>query len=249
LPIGFLELNLLCNEVDTSMSGGTFFPNTEAEQVVWLSHYALKLPLHGPTCGIGDAEIQATLKDIAYYDWMLQLVSPATQHDAKEATAYKLRMISGAGLGAASHPQSTVFPDPPPVPEPGMQKRLFSQIARIKASLAFNESIGHDLGVIATTTTTDHPVPEFSLSVEMGATGPRVRLDFKKYGHDGIWIETRTNGGEWAFLAIDTVKPYYDERPLAPGNTHETREYRLRWWDKSEPHGEWSAVQKAVMGS
>jgi hypothetical protein len=30
------------------------------------------------------------------------------------------------------------------------------------------------------------------------------------------------------FLAIDTVKPYYDERPLAPGNTHETREYRLR---------------------
>ena len=230
------------------MSGGTFFPNTEAEQVVWLSHYALKIPLHGPTCRISDAEIQSTLKDIAYWVWMLQHWHPATQHDAKESTAHKLRMISGSGTGSISHPQPTVFPDPPPIPEPGIQKRLFSQIARIKAALEFDGSIGHDLGIIATTNTTDHPVPEFTLTVEMGATGPRVRLDFKKYGHDGIWIETRTNGGEWTFLAIDTVKPYYDERPLTPGNTHETREYRLRWWDKSEPHGEWSAVQKAVVG-
>jgi hypothetical protein len=231
------------------MSGGTFFPNTEAEQVVWLSHYALKIPIHGPICGISDTEIQATLKDIAYWVWMLQHWHPATQHDAKESTAHKLMMISGSGTGSTSHPQPTVFPDPPPIPEPGIQKRLFSQIARIKASLEFNDSIGHDLGIIAKTTATVHPIPEFSLTVEMGATGPRVRIDFKKYGHDGIWIETRTNGSEWFFLAIDTVKPYYDERPLAPGNTHETREYRLRWWDKSEPHGEWSAVQKAVVGS
>jgi hypothetical protein len=205
-----LELNLVCNEVDTSISGGTFLPNTEAEQVVWLSHYALKLPIQGPTCGISNTEIQATLKDIAYWFWMLQHWHLATEHDAKESTAHKLRMISGSGTGSTSHPQPTVFPDPPPVPEPGMQQPLLSQITRVKASLDFNESIGHDLGVIATTTTADHPVPEFSLSVEMGASGPRVRLDFKKYGHDGIWIETRTNGGEWAFLAIDTVKPYYD---------------------------------------
>jgi hypothetical protein len=93
------------------------------------------------------------------------------------------------------------------------------------------------MGVIATGNTIDHPVPEFTVNVEMGATGSRVRIDFKKYGHDGIWIESRTNGSEWAFLAIDTVKPYLDERPLAEGNSHETREYRLRWWDKSQPHG------------
>ena len=49
-------------------------------------------------------------------------------------------------------------------------------------------------GVIATTTTIDHPVPEYMVTVEMGATGPRVRIDFKKYGHDGVWIEIRTNG-------------------------------------------------------
>ena len=128
------------------MSGGTFFPNTEAEQVVWLSHYALKIPIHGPICGISDTEIQATLKDIAYWVWMLQHWHPATQHDAKESTAHKLRMISGSGTGSTNHPQPTLFPDQPPIPEPGIQKCLFSQIARIKASPAFNESIWHDLG-------------------------------------------------------------------------------------------------------
>ena len=25
-----------------------------------------------------------------------------------------------------------------------------------------------------------------------------------KYGHDGVWIEGRINGGDWAFLAINT---------------------------------------------
>jgi hypothetical protein len=83
--------------------------------------------------------------------------------------------------------------------------------------------------------------------LETGSEGPCVRIDFNKYGNDGIWIETRTNGGEWGYLGIDTVKPYIDDRPLAPGNTHETREYRLRWWDKSVARGDWSGVQRAVL--
>jgi hypothetical protein len=28
----------------------------------------------------------------------------------------------------------------------------------------------------------------------------------------------------------------------------EVREYRLRWWDKGEPNGEFSPVQKIVVG-
>ena len=33
------------------------------------------------------------------------------------------------------------------------------------------------------------------------------------------------------------------------GGSHPVSALReLRWWDKSEPHGEWSAVHKAVVG-
>jgi len=157
-------------------------------------------------------------------------------------------ILNGSGSDPIDYPKPTVFPNPPPAPVPGIQKRLFSQITRIKASLNYNEAIGKDLGIIAIPDTVDHPFPEFWLTVEMGLEATQVRIDFNKYGHDGIWIESRTNGGEWAFLAIDTVKPYLDGRPLAPGNTLETREYRMRWWDKSEAHGEWTGIQKAALG-
>jgi hypothetical protein len=231
------------------MSNNSFFPTTESGQVVWLTHFALKLPTHAAVLGILDEELANTLKDVNYYVWLLQHLHPASQHDAKEHTAFKHRVISGSGSDTVSHPQPSIFPDPPPAPTPGIQKRLFSLIVRIKASPGYTDAIGQDLGVIASPSTTEHPIPESSLAVELGATGPRVRIDFKKYGHDGIWIESRINGGDWAFLAIDTVKPYLDERPITPGNLHETREYRLRWWDKSQPNGEWSAVQKAVLGN
>jgi hypothetical protein len=230
------------------MSSNSFFPNTEAGQIVWLTNYVLKLPLHATMCGITDQEISNTSMDVNYYIWMLQHWHPAIQRDARESTAFKLLMVSGSGTDNISHPQAALFPNPPPVPTPGMQKRIFALITRLKTSANYNESIGKNLGIIAILNTTEHPTPEFTVTVELGATGPRVRIDFNKYGHEGIWVESRTNGSDWAFLAIDTVKPYLDERSIADGNSHETREYRLRWWDKSTPHGEWSVIQKAVLG-
>jgi len=231
------------------MSTNSFFPSTEDAQIVWLSHYILKLPINGPTCGISAEEIASTQKDITYWTWVLQLWHPATQRDAKEATAHKQLMIGGIGNSSVNQPLPTPFPNPPPAPEPNIQKRLFSQITRIKASLNYTQAIGHDLGIIAASNSVEHLIPEPTVSVELGETGNRVRIDFKKYGHDGIWIESRINNGDWVFLAIDTIKPYYDERPLAAGNTHETREYRMRWWDKSVAHGEWSAVLQVVIAA
>ena len=232
------------------MSTHRFFPNTEDAQIVWLSHYALKLPINGPLCGITAEEITSTLTDITYWTWILQYWHPAMQRDAKEATAHKQLMIGGGAENASAiQPQPSQFPNPPPAPLPNMQKRLFSQITRIKASPNYTDVIGHDLGIIATSNTVEHLIPEPTVTVELGETGSRVRIDFKKYEHEGIWIESRINGvGDWVFLAVNTIKLYYDERPLALGNTHETREYRVRWWDKSVAHGEWSAVQQVVIG-
>jgi hypothetical protein len=225
-----------------------FFPTTESAQIIWLTHYALQLPVNGPTCGIVNEEITNTQTDITSYVFMLQQWHPASQRDGKEFTAHKQLMIFGSGSVPLPYPQPTLFPNPPPASIPGIQKRLFSQIARIKASLNYTEVIGKDLGIIAIPDTVEHPVPEFWLTAELGLETQQVRIDFTKYGHEGIWIESRINEGDWAFLAIDTVKPYLDKRPLIAGNTLETREYRMRWWDKSEAHGEWTGVQKAILG-
>jgi hypothetical protein len=71
-----------------------------------------------------------------------------------------------------------------------------------------------------------------------------VDIAFTKYTHQGVYIESRRNGGAWEFLAIDTEKPYTDERPLLNPAQPEVREYRLRFWDKGTPNGPWSEVQK-----
>jgi len=232
------------------MTFNSYYPTIQDAQIVWLSHYNLKLPIYGPICGISDQEITDTQADLAYYIWMLQHWHPSIQRDAKESTSYKALMVAGSSSNndSINYPLPTVFPDAPPAPRPGIQKRLFSQVVRIKASAKYSEAIGHDLGIIGTSNTIEHLTPMPSALVELGESGQRVAISFNKYGHDGVWIESRINGGEWVFLAIDTLKPYYDERPLAEGSSHETREYRLRWWDKSIAHGEWSNIQSVLLG-
>jgi hypothetical protein len=231
------------------MPSNSFFPTSEDAQLVWLSHYALKLPTNGSICGVSAEELTATQKDLNYYIWMLQHWHPATRRDAMSATSHKQLMVSGAGTDTVTHPQPTLFPDAPSSTTPGIQKRLFAQIARIKTNVNYTDIIGQDLGIVATSSSIQYLTPEFTATVEQGATGSQVRLDFIKHGHEGIWIEVRINGGEWKFLAVSTIKPYFDASPLAAGNNHEAREYRLRWWDKSVAHGEWSAVQAVVLGS
>ena len=231
------------------MTANSFFPGNEADQIVWLSNYAARLPAVGPVCDISGDEITRTQTDITYQIWLLKDYRPATRRDTAETNSFIALMLNGGEGDSSTHPSPSTFPAPPPIPAPGIQKRLFSQIARIKASAHYNEDIGRSLNIISTIIKVDHPIPEFTAAAELGAEGSRVRINFKKHGHDGIWIESRINGGDWAFLAIDTVKPYLDERPLSVANTHEVREYRMRWWDKSQPHGEWSASQKVVVGA
>lgn len=43
-------------------------------------------------------------------------------------------------------------------------------------------------------------------------------------------------------MAVDSESPYLDERPLLVAGTPEVRKYRLRYWDKGTPNGDWSAV-------
>ena len=125
------------------MSANIFFPRTEDAQIVWLSHYNLKLPINGPICGISAEEIASTQLDVAYWIWLLQYWHPALQRDAKDATAHKQLMVAGVGYGGANitHPLPSPFPNSPSIPEPGMQKRLSSQIIRIKASANYTDCL------------------------------------------------------------------------------------------------------------
>jgi hypothetical protein len=229
------------------MATQSYFPTTEADRIVWLSNYRAKIATHGLAVGLTAQEIADIQADIAYYLWLLQSWNPAVQQYAQAATAYKNQI--GTGDGRPLLPAITPTAAQPPERPAGVLARLFAQVARFKTHAGYTETLGRDLGVIASGTAAGHPYPDLTTAVEAGANSQVVRINFTKHGHDGVWIESRRNGGHWEFLAIDTVKPYIDDRPLLTPGAAETREYRLRWWDKGEANGEWSPVQQVAVGS
>ena len=62
-------------------------------------------------------------------------------------------------------------------------------------------------------------------------------------------VPSRCGTGPWEMLAIDLESPYFDERPLLVAGQPEVREYRMRWYDKDGPNGDWSPVQKVTVGA
>lgn len=227
-----------------------YFPPTEPAQIAWLSNYKLKIPVHGTTCGVS-AELTDTDKDLAFYIWILETWNPAIQNDAKEATAYKklIGQSPATGVPPAAIPPPSTFVSPPALVPPGVLKRLFNQVARIKMHASYTAAIGEDLQIIGQEDSAEHLVPAFSVKVQDGTLQQSALIKFVKFGHDGVYIESRVNGGAWEFLSIDTKTPYLDDEPLHVAHTPETREYRMRFWDAGEANGDWTPVVKVTVGA
>jgi hypothetical protein len=165
-----------------------FFPATDAEQVNWLTHYALRLTINGTTCGISAREIARTQADLLYHRWFIQFGYPARLNDAKAIAAYKKQLLTGHSQNSIIYPEPISTPKPPPQPVPGIYTRLMNQISRIKASPNYTETIGKDLGILPLMHSVEHSVPDYWLTTEIGMNASRVQIDFTKYGHEGIWI-------------------------------------------------------------
>jgi hypothetical protein len=239
---------VLNNKKETVMSHQPYYPTSEAGEIKWLSNFINKLPSHSSTLKLPADQVSGIISDVQFYLWVLQHQHPAIQHYSLESTAYKGLIANGSGTEPCPLPVAPVFSQLPAVRLPGVLRRLANFTQLIKLSSAYSESIGQDLGIISSKNGTAHLLVEFVFSQDRGSNGDRVKLMFKKHGHDGIWIEGRRNDGNWEFLGVTTVKPWYDERPLSQPNVPEIREYRLRWWDKSEPNGDFSPVQKVTVG-
>ncbi len=223
-----------------------YYPGKEPAQVTWLTNYRNKISIHGPACGLTAAEITDIIADIDYLIFLLNVWHPSLQGDVKEGTDYKELIETGSGV-TVPLPLATTF-TPPAVRPPGVLTRLFNQVQRVKLAAGYTTPIGEDLGIIGAADSTERPFSEFTLTVVDGENYEEVVIRFKKFGHQGAWIESRRNNGPWEFLAIDTSSPNTDTRPLLVSGQAETREYRLRWYDDG-PNGDWSPVQKVTVGA
>jgi hypothetical protein len=242
------------------MKRQNYFPSRIADQVNWLDNFGHKIGTYGPTVGLDAATIAAARNDALWAHYVMGTWLTAVRAFSKATTEAVDLAMNGTGADPVELPtfiapdlpagDSTATPPIPPVTPalPGVLTRIFALVADMKNDAGMTDAIAQDLQLIGPEDTTVIPTPKFLLQLEQGAASQKVNMTFYKYGHMGVYIESRRGtGGAWEFLGIDTESPYTDERPLLTAGQPEVREYRMRYWDKGTPNGDWTDVQKVTV--
>jgi len=232
----------------TKMKRTNYFPSRIGDQVNWLDNYAVKLPIHGPTLGVVAGDVTASVNDAKYGNYVLGTWLSAVRNFSPSTTDAVDDVLTGEGAANVVLPTfvTPTLPAGVTAVPPGVLNRIFALIAKMKLSSNYAEAIGTDLGIVGSEAT-EKALPKFSAELLQGAGCQCVKLTFAKYGHMGVYIESRRGTGAWEFQAIDTESPYMDERPLLAAGTPEVREYRMRFWDKGTPNGDWTDVVKVTV--
>jgi hypothetical protein len=226
----------------------TYYPSRIGDQVNWLDNYAVKLPIHGAALGVIAGDITASVNDAKYANYVLGTWLSAVRNFSPSTTDAVDDVLAGSGSGPMVLPTFTAPALPAGITAaiPGTLTRIFGLIAKMKLSAGYTEAIGTDLGIVGAAET-EKALPKFSAELLQGAGCQCVKLSFYKYNHMGVYIESRRGTGAWEFQAIDTENPYMDERPLLQAGTPEVREYRMRFWDKGTPNGDWTDVVRVTV--
>ncbi|WP_295457067.1 hypothetical protein [uncultured Thiodictyon sp.] len=230
------------------MYSQSYLPKTASARVAWILHYLENLTKFGALLGIGPEEIAFTKGDLGNLVWAVDTWYPIVRQDTLDNTAFKDLIATGTGTDPVPVPTPRPFPAPPAPLVPGVLNRLYNQVQRMKLHPAYTDGIGRELGIVATAAAVDDSPPEFTAVLERDAKGVRVYIHCTKRRHNGIVVESRINGGAWELYGHFTRGSVYDDRPLAVPQTPESRDYRLCWWDKDEPHGDWSAIVTVLVG-
>ena len=232
-----------------SMKRQTYYPSRIADQIPWLENFRTQIPTFVATLGLNAARTDAVVASCRFLIYVLSQWLAAVRAFGPASTEAVDLLQNGSGSSAMPLPTFT----PPALPAgvasvpPGVLIRLFDLISEIKENDAYTETMGLTLGIVGSVAPPSQPVPGLKAEVIQGGGCQCVKLSFIKYGHMGVYLESRRAAGAWEFLGIDTDSPYLDERPLLAAPAPEVREYRARYWDKGTPNGDWTDVVKVTV--
>ena len=222
------------------MANTDYLPKTDSDLLVWFNNFRSKFGVYGLTLGFNAADVTGLNDDYNMLAFVTN-AAEAIRNESQARTSYK-NVLRDGPLGTVQPTLPTIPPLPVPatVVAPGIIPRLRNMVQRLKTHAGYTESIGNDLGIIATAPSAPAPgsKPTANLTAEPGSA---VRIDWVKGGFDRVLVESQ-RGGEavWTSLGTDSRSPYTDTRdPLQPG-VPEVRRYRLRYVKDDLPAGDYS---------
>lgn len=220
--------------------GSTFLPVTDSDKAVWLNNFAAKLGTYAAAVNVTAAEVTATQKDAAFFQYIINLQEVYKQ-TLQNITAYKnlLRHASGQQHLSATVPAlPTLAAAPPAVPE-GVFDRVSKLAARIKASTSYTDNMGSDLGIIAPSSNfnTDALQPDIKVKLDAG----RPHLRWTKGDADALDLYADRNDGAGFVLQGRLMRPeYIDTHDLAAGKVIDEWHYKAIYVIADQPVGQYS---------
>jgi hypothetical protein len=218
------------------MSKAGYLPTAEKDRLVWFNNFSDKFSKVATNLGFVATDVASVTNDAAMFSYLITCVEMYTT--AKEQCVDYKNLISKGPIGA------TGSPVPPPlamgmVPTevaPGIFPRISRLVERIKASPAYTEAIGKDLGIIGAQQTVD--TDSMKPALKLVFKGGQVEIQWVKGNADAIRIESDKGTG-WHFLAVDSVPHYTDTTAIT---TAATWKYRAMYIISDELVGQWSDV-------
>jgi len=222
----------------------TWLPTTEAQRLIWLQNFALKLALYVGTAGVAAGDVTNANGWRDFYQWILNR-SAQINTVKQDVNRWKL-IYTNASIGTPldALPVSPVYPI---VVTPigftlsaGMWPQIFALAERIRNTAGYTPAIGEDLGIVGSSGGGELGDPVFQAIAQPNS---ETRLNWVKGSSEGVLIESQRVGEmTWTVMGTDRFSPYVDGRtPLVSGQP-EVRRYRIRYLDGDDPVGNYSPV-------
>jgi hypothetical protein len=234
-----------------------YFPARHAEQLAWLKHLRHQLTQVAEQLRLGELTGYTLVEALRDLDWLIYVMGPVMTQmrtQMKAITAVQKALLTGPAFGSGDPAQlpAMTLPEPPAGPpvKAGALKRIFKLVATIKVRTGYTTAVGKALGIVGNHYVKEADAPTFKLEVRRGAETEEVHGRFKRYGQQGVYVETRRGGGEWEPLGhagLHTGHRLVDSRPLVVPGEPEVREYRMSFWADEGPRGEWSGTLQVTV--
>jgi hypothetical protein len=228
------------------MNSKTYLPTSDADRVIWLNNFSTKIGTYATSIGITTAEVTSVHNDAAFFQFIENMVEVYKQ-TVNNVVGYKNLVKHAIGqqhLGAI--PSLPALGTPPAVITEGAFDRVMKLVARIKASLAYTDSIGADLGIIAPTQVVDPNALQPVLKVKLEAGRPHIKCTKGIADAMDLFVDRRDGNG---FILIGRLckTDYFDTASLPTGVSLSEWDYKAIYVIGNDNVGMMSLVESVVV--
>ena len=221
-------------------------PNGDADRVIWLGNFKLKLPAYAASVGITPAEVTATINDYNMYKYVIDMLE-AYKQTTNNIVAYKNLLKHAHNqqhLGAL--PSLPNLGTTPTLVTEGVFDRVSSLANRIKAHPAYTGAMGSDLGIIAPTQVIDPLTMQPVLTVKLDAGRPHIKCVKGNADAIDLYTDRKDNNG---FVLIGRLLKldYIDVVSLPANIALQEWDYKAMYVIGNNPVGLMSGVVSVVV--